>query len=66
LAGLVGAMLAFLPMEWGKKLQLNQYMRAAWNESAWPAIVTFVVLMLFLMLVGSGKLLRPSSPKAES
>ncbi len=66
LAGLVGAMLAFLPMEWGKKLQLNQYMRAAWNESAWPAIVTFVVLMLFLMLVGSGKLLRPSSPKTES
>lgn len=65
LAGLVGAMLAFLPADWAKKLQLDQYMGKVWNESAWPAVGVFAVLMVFLILVGSGKLLSPSPAKAE-
>jgi hypothetical protein len=66
LAGVLGAMLAFLPQKWFDATQLNQHLAKGWNESPWPALVGFSLLMLLLLLVGSGKLLRSAPAKEET
>jgi hypothetical protein len=65
IAGVLAAMLAFLPQDWFDATQLNQHLPAKWNASPWPAVVAFSVLMLLLLLVGAGKMLRASPPKGE-
>ncbi|HEX4142434.1 MAG TPA: oligopeptide transporter, OPT family [Pirellulales bacterium] len=65
IAGVLAAMLAFLPQKWFDATQLNGHLSTGWNESPWPALAGFFVMMLLLLLVGSGKLLR-SSPTGES
>jgi putative OPT family oligopeptide transporter len=65
LAGVLGAMLVYLPTKLFEASQMDQYLPKSWNLSAWPPIVVFSLLMIFLILVGSGKLLSPTAPARE-
>ncbi|HTU25906.1 MAG TPA: OPT/YSL family transporter, partial [Pirellulales bacterium] len=65
LAGVAAAMMGFLPNAWVETLQLSRFWsQDVWEQRAWPALVTFAVLMLVLLLVGSGKMLG-GQKKAE-
>ncbi len=65
LAGVLGAMLVYLPTKLFEASQMDQYLPKSWNLSPWPPIVVFSLLMIFLILVGSGKLLSPTAPTRE-
>ena len=66
LAGVLGAMLIYLPAKWFALTQFSAKLPDWWNVNPWPALVTFAVLMLVLLLVGSGNLLGSSPPARES
>ena len=66
LAGVLGALLIYLPASWFALTQLNKMLPGAWNASPWPALVTFTILMLVLLLVGAGRLLGGAPPARET
>ncbi|MEX2142586.1 MAG: oligopeptide transporter, OPT family [Pirellulales bacterium] len=58
IAGVLVAFMEFLPPGWNQALTLQEYLPETWQTSQLPAVVMFSLLILFLALVGSEKLLR--------
>ncbi len=64
IAGVLGALLAFAPDEFNKGIAVGNYkfVPDAWKTANWPAVVAFSVLLVFLLLVGIGRLLGTAAP----
>jgi uncharacterized oligopeptide transporter (OPT) family protein len=58
IAGVLVAFMEFLPADWNKVLNLQGLLPETWQTSQLPALVMFCLLILFLGLVGTEKLLR--------
>ncbi len=62
IAGILIALLALLPPSVGSLLDLSKRLPAAWNDSNWPSMGAFGVLIVVLTLCGMGVLLKGSDP----
>jgi putative OPT family oligopeptide transporter len=63
IAGVLVAFMEFLPDSWNKAMALEEHLPLAWQQSQLPAAVMFGLLVVFLALVGTEKLLRTNGEK---
>jgi putative OPT family oligopeptide transporter len=61
IAGVLVAFMEFLPADWNKVLTLEGLLPETWQTSQLPALAMFCLLILFLGLVGTEKLLRTNT-----
>jgi hypothetical protein len=61
IAGVLVAFMEFLPPNWNAAMTVTEYLPATWQASQLPAIIMFSLLIVFLGLVGTEKLLRTNN-----
>jgi hypothetical protein len=63
IAGILIALLALAPSDVSKALDLSRQFPAAWNESAWPSLGAFGLMIAVLLLCGLGVLFKGAGLK---
>ncbi len=65
IAGLLGLLFVFAPDDFNKAIDLGKYLPETWRAANWPAVAAFSVLLIFLLLVGLGKLLSSAPARTQ-
>jgi len=65
IAGVLTAFFEFAP-KFNESLNLSKHFPQTWNDSNWPSVGAFAVLVIFLTLVGSDLLLKSKQPSARA
>jgi uncharacterized oligopeptide transporter (OPT) family protein len=61
IAGVLVAFMEFLPPDWNAALAVSENLPETWRTSQLPAVVMFSLLIVFLALVGTEKILRTNN-----
>ena len=64
IAGILIALLALAPSAVSNALDLSRRFPASWNESAWPSLGAFGLMVAVLLLCGLGVLFKGADPSA--
>ena len=65
IAGLLGLLLVFAPAKIVEWLDVGQHLPESLQQAVWPAVAAFSLLLVFLLLVGWGKLLAAGPARTQ-